>query len=119
MRYLQHKGYVGSIEYSTEDNLLYGQLLGMQGLISYEGVTGKELEADFKHAVDTYLADCKASNRTPEKPFKGSFNVRIPPKLHQQAALLAMEANVSLNNFVTESIRSRVIQETAGTIQSL
>ena len=30
------------------------------------------------------------------------------PRLHQRAALLAMEARVSLNAFVTESIRSRV-----------
>lgn len=111
MKYLDYKGYTGSIEYSEEDNLLYGKVLGIQGLISYEGLTGKDLGTDFKEAVDVYLADCKASNTNPEKPFKGSFNVRISARLHQKAALLAMEAKVSLNNFVAESIRSRVIKE--------
>jgi predicted HicB family RNase H-like nuclease len=57
------------------------------------------------------LADCKASGRKPEKPIKGSFNVRIPPKLHQEAALLAMEEKISLNNFVTEAIRPRIMKE--------
>jgi len=111
MKYLEFKGYTGSIEYSAEDNLLYGKVLGIRGLISYEGETGKILEEDFKEVIDTYLADCKEEDRSPEKPFKGSFNVRIPATLHQKAALLAMEAKISLNNFVAEAIRSRVTKE--------
>jgi predicted HicB family RNase H-like nuclease len=116
MKYLEYKDYTGSIEYSKEDDLLYGKVLGIQGLISYEGKTGKELEHDFKTAVDTYLSDCKADGVTPEKPFKGSFNVRVSPKLHQTAALLAMEDKMSLNNFVAESIRERIFKETGSRI---
>ncbi len=111
MKYLEYKGYTGSIEYSPEDSLLYGKVLGIRGLISYEGETGKLLEQDFKEAVDSYLAECKAEGKSPEKPFKGSFNVRIPASLHQLAALLAMEDKVSLNNFVAEAIRHRVSKE--------
>ena len=111
MKNLEYKGYTGSIEYSKEDDLLYGKVLGINGLISYEGKTGKELENDFKEAVDTYLADCKNEGITPEKPFKGSFNVRISAELHQKAALLAMEDKMSLNNFVAESIREKVFKE--------
>lgn len=111
MKYLNYKGYNGSIEYSEEDELLYGKVLGINGLISYEGQTGKDLEADFKEAIDVYLANCNAKGKTPEKPFKGSFNVRIPSTLHQKAALLAMEAKISLNAFVAESIRTRIMKE--------
>ncbi|UII20362.1 type II toxin-antitoxin system HicB family antitoxin [Fulvivirga ligni] len=111
MKYLKYKGYTGSIEYSPEDNLMYGKVLGIKGLISYEGQTGKQLEEDFKEAVDTYLEDCKEENSKPEKPFKGSFNVRIPSSLHQQAALLAMETQTSLNSLVTEAIRFRISKE--------
>jgi predicted HicB family RNase H-like nuclease len=109
MKYLEHKGYSGSIEYSEEDGLLYGQVLGIKGLISYEGETGKELEKDFKEAINIYLEDCKEAGKAPEKPFKGSFNIRIPSKLHQKAALLAIETKMSLNSLVAESIRLRVI----------
>ena len=112
MKNLEYKGYTGSIEYSKEDDLLYGKVLGIQGLISYEGKTGHELEADFKEAIDTYLTDCKQNRIAPEKPFKGSFNIRISPALHQKAALLAMEEKMSLNNFVAESIRERIFKET-------
>lgn len=116
MKNLEYRSYTGSIEYSKEDDLLYGKVLGIKGLISYEGKTGHELEDDFKEAIDTYLTDCKQSGVEPEKPFKGSFNVRISPKLHQRAALLAMEDKMSLNNFVAESIRERVIKETGNQI---
>jgi predicted HicB family RNase H-like nuclease len=109
MKYLNYKGYSGSIEYSEEDGLLFGKVLGITGLLSYEGETGKELEHDFKESIDAYLAECKEEGKEPQKPFKGSFNVRIPSDLHQRAALLAMEAKMSLNAFVAESIRSRVL----------
>ena len=116
MKNLEYKGYTGTIEYSQEDGLLYGKVLGIQGLISYEGTTGNELEADFIAAINSYIADCKQESVAPEKPFKGSFNVRISPKLHQKAALLALEDKMSLNSFVAESIRQRIIKETGGQI---
>jgi predicted HicB family RNase H-like nuclease len=108
MKYLEYKGYTGSIEYSKEDNLLYGKVLGIASLISYEGMTGSKLEADFRDAIDAYINLCKEQGIKPEKPYKGSFNVRLSPELHQKAALLAMEEKVSLNHFVAESIRERV-----------
>ena len=112
MKNLEYKGYTGTIEFSKEDDLLYGKVLGIKGLISYEGNTGKELEDDFIAAIKTYLDDCKNDGIKPEKPFKGSFNVRLSPSLHQEAAMLAMKYKTSLNNFVAESIRERVIKET-------
>jgi predicted HicB family RNase H-like nuclease len=112
MKHLTYKNYTGSIEYSREDGLLYGKVLGIKGLISYEGETGTDLEKDFKESIDEYLSDCKESGVEPEKPFKGSFNVRISTELHQRAALLAMEDKMSLNNFVAESIRDRIFRET-------
>ena len=108
MKNLEYKGYTGSIEYSKEDGLFFGKLWGIKSLISYEGKTGPELEDDFKEAIDDYIADCKELNLKIEKPFKGSFNVRIPSELHRDAALKAMELNISLNGFVSESIRARL-----------
>ncbi len=108
MKNLHYKGYTGSIEFSAEDNVLFGKVLGVKGLLSYEGATGKDLEDDFKEVIDDYLADCEARGIKPEKPYKGSFNVRISPALHQKAALQAKEENVSLNSLVAEAIRRRI-----------
>ncbi len=110
MKNLEYKGYTGTIEYSKEDELLYGKVIGVKSLLSYEGLTGAKLEVDFKSVIDEYLEDCKALGIAPEKPFKGSFNVRIPSELHRDAVLKAMELNTSLNGFVSESIRARLFQ---------
>lgn len=54
MNHLKYKGYTGSIEYSAEDTLLYGKVLGIQSLLSYEGETGKELEQSFRAVIAEY-----------------------------------------------------------------
>lgn len=111
MKTLQYHGYTSPIKNSQEDQLFYGKIPGIKRLISYEGATGPELEADFKAAIEDYLEDCKSLSLKPEKPFKGRFNVRIPSELHKEAALKAQELNTSLNNFVSESIRARLLSK--------
>jgi predicted HicB family RNase H-like nuclease len=111
MKYLNYKGYTGSIEYSKEDEVLFGKVLGMQALISFEGKTGVELDKDFMDAIEDYLSTCKENGLVPEKPFKGNFNVRISSELHRKAALLALKDKMSLNSFVAESIREKVVRD--------
>ncbi len=61
MDYLEYKGYKGSVEYSKEDNCLFGQVQGMgKDLIVYEGQTLDELCKDFEDGVDSYIEGCLA-----------------------------------------------------------
>ena len=56
MDYLEYKGYKGSVEYSKEDNCLFGKVQGLsKDLIAYEGQTLDELRKDFEDGVDSYL----------------------------------------------------------------
>lgn len=105
---MEYKDYIGSIEFSEEDCIFYGKVQGIRALISYEGTTAQELVDDFHCAVDDYLALCKAEGKEPEKAYKGSFNVRISPQLHQQAAVYAISRQISLNSVVENAIRSYV-----------
>ena len=52
---IQYKGYVGSVEFSEEDGVFYGKVMGIRSLISYEGENAKELLDDFHGAIDDYL----------------------------------------------------------------
>lgn len=106
--FLSYKGYTGSIEYSEEDNLFFGKLLGIRSLILYEGASCNELIADFHGAVDDYLAMCEAEGQEPEVPYKGSFNVRVSPALHEQLARYAIGAGRSLNSCVQEALERYV-----------
>lgn len=53
---MEYKGYVGSVEFSEEDGIFFGKVMGLRALLSYEGSTASELVADFHRAVDDYLA---------------------------------------------------------------
>ena len=52
---IQYKGYIGSVEFSEDDAIFYGKVLGIRSLISYEGDNATDLINDFHEAVDDYL----------------------------------------------------------------
>jgi len=71
--FMEHKGYQGTVQYSATDNLLFGQIIGIKSLISYEGSSISQLRADFESAVDDYLLDCSESGVEPQQPRSGSL----------------------------------------------
>lgn len=105
----EYSGYIGTIEFSEEDALFFGKVMGIRSLISYEGKNANELISDFHSAVDDYLAVCEAEGREPEKAYKGSFNIRISPELHKQLVVCATSRQMSLNSFVENALRNSVV----------
>ncbi len=105
---IEYKGYVGSVEFSQEDELFYGKVQGVRALISYEGTNAAELIEDFHGAVDDYLELCSEEGKEPEKAYKGSFNIRVSPELHKKIAIYAMEHDITLNSFVEQSIEKQL-----------
>lgn len=55
---LSYKNYNGTVEYSREDRCLFGKVIGIKSLLSYEGDSVQELEKDFQDVIDGYLEDC-------------------------------------------------------------
>ncbi|MDR3164001.1 MAG: type II toxin-antitoxin system HicB family antitoxin [Synergistaceae bacterium] len=108
--YLHYKGYVGSIEFSEEDAIFHGHVIGIKSLISFEGESVEGITDDFRSAIDEYLTFCGESGHKPEKPFKGSFNVRVGADLHRKAVMAAFARGVSLNTLVQDAIRQSVGQ---------
>ena len=86
---MEYKGYYGTVEYSPKDDVLFGKVIGVAGLISYEGGSIQELKQDFQQALDDYLEMCEHNGVEPEKTYKGSFNVRVSPDLHRKITLYA------------------------------
>lgn len=101
---LLYRNYNGTVEYSREDRCLFGKVIGIKSLLSYEGDSVKKLEKDFINLIDGYLADCKERNAEPEQPYKGTFNIRISPELHRNIAVYAIGHGKSLNAVVEEAI---------------
>ena len=102
---MKYKEYYGSVHYSDEDRVFYGKIEFVRALVSYEGTDVKSLRQAFEEAVDDYLDTCKEQSKEPEKPFKGTFNVRIGPELHQRVAVAAAQRGVSLNGYIAEVLK--------------
>lgn len=110
---LEYNGYYGSVEYSAEDRLLTGKILFINDLVMYMSPTATDIEEKFRSAVDLYLENCARLNQKPEKPFSGTFNVRIGQELHRKAAIKAERNGQSLNEFVKDAIGKSLGEELA------
>ena len=105
---IEYKGYIGSVEFSEEDGIFFGKVMGMRTLISYEGTNATELVTDFHQSIDEYLAMCQQEGLEPERTYKGSFNIRISPELHKRAAICAIAQQMTLNKFVETALQRYV-----------
>lgn len=106
--FLSYKGFYGSVNFSAADEVFYGKLEGVDDLVSFEGTSVKELKANFKLSVEDYIVYCEKNSYQLRKSFKGSFNIRIKPEIHKQAALFAIKQNISLNQFVQKAIEREI-----------
>ncbi|TDQ08149.1 type II toxin-antitoxin system HicB family antitoxin [Pedobacter metabolipauper] len=109
--YFEYKGYIGSVEYSADDRVFFGKIHGINDLVTFEGVSVDELEMAFKESITDYLTTCAELGKKPDKLYKGSFNVRVPEKLHYDSALLAQKKGTNLNEVVKAALSYLVMHE--------
>lgn len=101
---IEYKGYFGSVDYSAEDNILFGSVIDIRGLISYEGKSVDDLKINFEQAIDKYLKTCEANGVEPEKYYKGTLSIRLDPELHRQATIAAASNHETLNEFIKRCV---------------
>ena len=108
MNTMTYKGYIGSVAYSENDQVFFGKIEGINGLVNFEGESVKELTEAFHEAVDDYLAYCADEGITPDKSYTGMLNVRLTPAIHRQIAMLALQAGQSINAYIKEALEEKV-----------
>lgn len=107
---LNYKKFIGKVHFSTEDEVFFGKIEGVDDLITFEGKSVEELKQSFQEAVDDYLEICETLNKDPHKSYKGTFNVRIKPQMHKQVAYKSAELGLSLNQFVEQAISDKLVR---------
>ena len=108
MNTLKYKGYIGSVAFSEKDNVFFGKIEGIDGLVNFEGESVKELTDAFHEAVEDYLEYCKEEGIEPHKSYSGSLNIRISPEVHSKIAILAKQAGISINAFIKSDVEKQV-----------
>ena len=105
---MKYKNYKANIQYSDEDHVFHGRVVGVKSIISFEGKSVEELEEDFKNAIEHYLDMCKRKGKTPEKPTTVNFHLRLQPEIYQKAVEKAKSSGESLNTFLSKTIAHTV-----------
>lgn len=105
---MEYKGYIGKVELDEEAGVLYGEVINVRDVITFEGTTVEEVQTAFRESVDDYLDFCAQRGESPEKPFSGKFVVRLPAELHRKVYVQAKLEDKSLNNWVKEVLQSAV-----------
>ena len=106
---LTYKDFIGSVHFSAADDVFFGKIEGIDDHISFDGSTVAMLKRNFRAAVDAYIEYCTRKKKPLFKSHTGTFNVRIKPESHQQAAALAKQKNLSLNQFVQQAIDRQIV----------
>ena len=57
--FLTYRGYFGTVNFNSDENLFYGKVLGISDLVNFEGSSVKELKESFEESIDDYQETCK------------------------------------------------------------
>ena len=101
---MEYKGYVGRVEFDDEAGTFHGEVVNTGDVITFQGISVKELKKAFEESVEDYLTFCEERGEEPDKPFSGNFVVRIRPDLHRRLYAQAKKAGKSLNAFIEERL---------------
>jgi predicted HicB family RNase H-like nuclease len=104
-----YKGYAGKAEYDDEAEIFYGEVIGLRDVVTFKGKSVKELQKSFKESIDEYLSFCKRMNKIPDIPASGRLILRISPELHSHAAVVAKSEGQSLNAWVANAVKEKLI----------
>jgi len=109
--YLEYKDYIGTVNYSAEDDILYGKIEGVNDLVLFEGESISDLKKGFEESINDYLATCKELGKEPNKAYKGVFNVRVPSSVHKKLSIMASKKGLKLNELVKKTFNYLVENE--------
>jgi len=111
---LKYKGFSGSVEASSEGELLNGQIDLIGDLVLYVGKTYDELESAFRNSVDSYIEFCEKHNKKPAIPEKPKSTERgvIPAgtriKLYEGRVTLLEDVVVDANQeWINKAIKDQ------------
>ena len=96
------KGYAARIEYDDEDGIFTGRIAGILDRVGFHADTVAGLREAFHEAVDDYIETCTQVGKEPQRSYSGQVMFRVSPEVHRKAALAAVLAGKSLNQWAEE-----------------
>jgi len=108
MNAMMYNGYAARIEFDADDRIFTGRLAGIDDIVTFHGESVRELEIEFRAAVDGYLEMSDRLGKPAQKPYSGRVMLRVPSEIHAAVAVAADSSGKSLNQWATEVLRRAV-----------
>ncbi len=108
---LTYKGYTGNIEIDLDSGILFGRVIDIKDVITFQGKTVEEARQEFYNSIDDYLEFCEELGQSPEKPFSGKFHFRTTPETHRKITIAATKQGKSINRWM-EDVLTKAANQT-------
>lgn len=99
---LSYKGFTAKVEFSADDNVFVGRLLGTKDIVIFHGETVEELKTSMRESVDFYIDVCRKKGENVKKSYSGKLLFRFPTELHAEIAEAAARQGKSINEWGKE-----------------
>lgn len=101
---MKYKNFEAAVKFDEDAEIFHGEVVNTRDVITFQGISVKELKQAFRDSVEDYLEFCRERGEQPNQPFSGEFVVRISPELHRQLYRKAKRSGKSLDSLVEESL---------------
>ena len=105
-----YKSYTGHLTIDTDEGILFGRVLDIKDVITFQGETIEARQA-FIDSVEDYLEFCAEIGESPNKPFSGKLPFRTTPEIHRKITIAATKEGKSINSWM-EEILAKEAQKT-------
>ncbi len=103
-------GYKAVISYDPEIELLRGEFVGLNGGADFYAADITGLKQEGATSLEMFLEECKVRNIEPKKK-EGKFALRLEPELYAHVMAYAKAKNMSINAFITDSLKKQLAKE--------
>ncbi|HEY0659317.1 MAG TPA: type II toxin-antitoxin system HicB family antitoxin [Pyrinomonadaceae bacterium] len=110
---MNYKGFTAKIEFSADDNVFVGRLIGIDDIVVFEAETVEGLNKAFQEAVDFHIEVCEKQEKKNKKSYSGELLFRLPDKLHAEITEAATRHGKSINEWGREVFETALKNEMA------
>jgi len=104
MNIMEINNYRALIQYDPDIEMFRGEFMGLNGGADFYASDIAGLKKEGEISLKVFLEMCIEEGVDPSKNYSGKFNIRIPPKLHENIANVAVSEGKSINQWVVEAL---------------
>jgi len=99
-----YKGYSAKVSIDEDKGVLYGEVLGINDVVTFQAGNVGDLIKEFHDSVDDYLDFCRQRGEAPDKPYSGRIVLRMDPEIHRKLAIRSKQKNKSINDLIVSAV---------------